>query len=89
MTEYIAIEQKSQTKHEYHDGSIFAMSGGSIEHGLISGNTFGEIKFNLRNQQRACTTINSEVLSKSTESYDRGDKFYFYRQIPSLQVSIF
>ena len=26
-----------------------------------------------------------EVLSKSTIEYDKGDKFYFYRQIPSLQ----
>lgn len=26
-----------------------------------------------------------EVLSKSTESYDRGQKFAFYREIPSLQ----
>lgn len=26
-----------------------------------------------------------EVLSDSTESYDRGDKFYFYRQIPKLK----
>ncbi|MEO1627040.1 MAG: Uma2 family endonuclease, partial [Bacteroidota bacterium] len=26
-----------------------------------------------------------EVLSKSTLEYDKGDKFYFYRQIPSLQ----
>ncbi len=29
-----------------------------------------------------------EVLSKSTESYDRGDKFYYYRQIPSLKEYI-
>jgi Uma2 family endonuclease len=26
----------------------------------------------------------AEVLSKSTSDYDRGDKFYLYRQIPSL-----
>lgn len=26
-----------------------------------------------------------EVLSESTEAYDRGDKFHHYRQIPSLQ----
>jgi len=26
-----------------------------------------------------------EVLSKSTSEYDRGDKFYFYRQIPQLR----
>lgn len=29
-----------------------------------------------------------EVLSKSTSSYDRGDKFYTYRQIPSLKEYI-
>ncbi|MGB0679910.1 MAG: Uma2 family endonuclease [Polyangiales bacterium] len=26
-----------------------------------------------------------EVLSDSTEAYDRGEKFFFYRQLPSLQ----
>ena len=30
-------------------------------------------------------TLIVEVLSKSTSEYDRGDKFYFYRQIPTLQ----
>jgi Uma2 family endonuclease len=29
-----------------------------------------------------------EVLSTSTESYDRGDKFFAYRQIPSLREYI-
>ena len=29
-----------------------------------------------------------EVLSKSTQDYDRGDKFLFYRSIPSLQEYI-
>ncbi|MEO1625198.1 MAG: Uma2 family endonuclease [Bacteroidota bacterium] len=28
------------------------------------------------------------ILSKSTAEYDRGDKFYFYRQIPSLKEYI-
>ena len=27
----------------------------------------------------------AEILSPSTEAYDRGDKFKFYRQLPSLQ----
>jgi len=26
-----------------------------------------------------------EILSKSTANYDRGDKFFLYKQIPSLQ----
>lgn len=29
-----------------------------------------------------------KFLSESTESYDRGDKFYFYRQIPSFKEYI-
>ncbi|MEB3273722.1 MAG: Uma2 family endonuclease [Prochlorothrix sp.] len=33
-------------------------------------------------------TLILEVLSKSTQDYDRGDKFLFYRSIPSLQEYI-
>lgn len=129
VTEYIEVERETQTKYEYHDGSIFAMSGGTIEHGLISGNIFGEIKFGLRSKGGDCTALNSEVklfikplnkyvypdvmvvcgeieksndeadavvnptvivevLSKTTESYDRGDKFFIYRQIETLREYI-
>ena len=41
--EYITIEKESDTKHEFHDGTIFAMAGGTVEHGLISGNTLIEL----------------------------------------------
>jgi Uma2 family endonuclease len=129
ITEYLEIERSTKTRHEYHDGTIVALAGGSVEHGLISGNTFGEIKIGLRNKKNNCRVLNSEiklfiqstnkyvypdvmaicgdiektdreieavvnpiviieVLSKSTESYDRGDKFFFYRQIESLQEYI-
>ncbi len=129
VKEYIRIEQETAMKHEYHDGTIFAMAGGSIEHGVISGNVFGEIKIQLRNKNSSCRVFNSEVklhiqalnkfvypdvmavcgktersnleqsaivnpvlivevLSKSTESYDRGDKFFFYRHIPTLKEYI-
>ena len=129
VAEYIKIEEETQTKHEYHNGIIIAMSGGTIEHGIISGNTYGEIKFALRKKGSRCKAINNdvklhieslnkyvypdvmvvcdkiersseeqygiinpavivEVLSKSTESYDRGDKFYMYRQIPTLKEYI-
>lgn len=126
MTEYIALEQSTDTKHEYHDGKVFAMAGGTLEHGLISGNIFAEVRGGIRKQSKDCTAINNEVklyiptinkylypdamaicgsleraeeepnavlnstliievLSKSTESYDRGDKFHYYRKIRSLQ----
>lgn len=129
ISEYIEIEKDTDTKYEYHNGSIFAMAGGTLNHVLICGNIFGEIRAVLRSDNRNCKVMNSEiklyiqsknsflypdamvicgdiekshkepnsvtnpiviveVFSKSTESYDRGDKFYLYRQIKSLQEYI-
>jgi Uma2 family endonuclease len=36
--EYLAIEERSETKSEYYRGEIFAMAGSTIEHGQISTN---------------------------------------------------
>jgi Uma2 family endonuclease len=40
---YLSLEQESGIKYEYHDGTVVAMAGGTIEHGLISGNIFGDL----------------------------------------------
>jgi len=129
LKEYQALEHSTNTKYEYHDGTIFSMAGGTIEHGLIAGNTYGEIKFGLRNKGTNCTVTNSEVklhvkdsnkflypdcmvicgeietseidensvtnpiviievLSSSTENYDRGAKFHAYRSILTLKEYI-
>lgn len=121
--EYLRIERAAETKSEYFDGEMFAMSGASRKHNLVAGNIFREISNQLRdskceayiNDMRvrvpatglytypdivvACeepqfdddecdTLINPtvivEVLSKSTASYDRGDKFMHYRSIQTL-----
>jgi Uma2 family endonuclease len=121
--EYLAFERASDQKHEYADGEIFAMSGGTHEHSLIAGNVHGELRNAL--MERPCVVHGSdmrikvaatnryfypdvsvvcgrpvfqdatrdvllnpkaviEVLSDSTERYDRGDKFQHYQQIASL-----
>ena len=36
--QYLEIERESDTKHEYHDGEIFAMAGASRKHNLIASN---------------------------------------------------
>ena len=36
--QYLAMERKSETKHEYDRGRIIAMAGASREHNLIGGN---------------------------------------------------
>jgi len=129
IEEYLEIEQSSDNKYEYHDGYIYGMAGGTVNHGRISTNISREIGNNLIKKGSSCEIFNSdvklhiqkenryvypdgmvvcgdlqysedykeaitnpiliiEVLSKSTADYDRGDKFFFYQQIKSLQEYI-
>jgi len=126
IEEYMLQERERGQKYEYHDGKIFALAGGSVNHGLLCGNIYAELRNQLKIKESGCKPINSEiklnitkencfvypdtmvvcgdleksesdinsvtnpvliveVLSKSTSDYDRGDKFFLYRQIPSLQ----
>jgi Uma2 family endonuclease len=129
IAEYLDLERKADGRHEYHDGEILAMSGGSLEQSLITANIVGELrnalkgkpcrvaesnlrvriarqgryvypdalvfcgapKFDPEDDQRH-TLINPrviiEVLSPSTEAYDRGDKFTQYRQIEAFEEYI-
>jgi len=38
---YLEIERRAETKSEYFDGEMFAMSGGSWEHSLVAANIRG------------------------------------------------
>ena len=38
IEEYLRLEATSPNRHEYHDGEVLAMSGGSYEHSLITAN---------------------------------------------------
>jgi Uma2 family endonuclease len=127
ISEYLAFEEDSQTKHEFYQGEIFAMAGASIPHNEISGNIYHALRNALRGKDCrpygsdlrirvkksnlytysdalvVCGTVerdtddkNSvtnprvifEVLSKSTENYDRGKKWEFYQQLDSLREYI-
>jgi Uma2 family endonuclease len=120
--EYFAWEEKQLEKHEYIDGEVYAMSGGSVNHGRIAIKFTAMFDAHLDNS--SCITGNSdiklnivdinnytypdvsitcddrdkttsqyftypclivEVLSDSTEAYDRGGKFRMYRNNPVLQ----
>ena len=126
VEEYLQQEVETGMKYEYQDGEIYAMAGGTLNHGLLCGNSYSEIRNKLREKGSSCKPFTSEVkihvkkknsylypdamvicgnielskengnsvanpilivevLSKSTANYDRGDKFYLYRQIPSLK----
>lgn len=120
--EYFTWEEQQLEKHELIDGRVYAMSGGSVNHGrlairltalfdnhlenssCITGNS--DIKINIVEtnnytypdasvtcDDRDKTTTQYitypclvvEVLSPSTEAYDRGSKFRMYRRNPALQ----
>ena len=34
--DYLAYEETCETKHEYINGEVFAMAGGSITHGALA-----------------------------------------------------
>lgn len=125
--EYLELERSSETKHEFVNGEIFAMAGGTIEHGRLA----ARLTFLLQRalEGRPCETLSSdvrvrieatgratypdlsvvcgevrhgnedpdavtnpsvlvEVLSITTETGDRTDKWAHYRRIPSLQCYV-
>ena len=121
--EYLRLERQSEYKSEYLNGEIFAMSGASRKHNLITGNIGSEFNQQLRGKpceaymsdmrvkvtatglytypdvivvcgepkfedEYVDTLLNPtllvEVLSPSTERYDRIAKSSYYRTLDSL-----
>lgn len=121
--EYLELERKSETKHEYLEGRMIEMAGASEEHNMIVSNVIITLGSQLRGRSgRAYPSdmrvripatglytypdvsvvsdkpllddherdillnpaILIEVLSDSTENYDRGKKFQHYHTIESL-----
>lgn len=44
FAEYLQQEIESDTKYEYHNGKIYAMAGGTLNHGKICGNVYTELR---------------------------------------------
>nr|WP_275974358.1 Uma2 family endonuclease [Argonema galeatum] len=121
--EYRAIEETAEERHEYCNGEMIDMSGGSEVHSAIACNLLIYLGFLLRdtdfrlynsdlrvwipeyqcgtytdlmvvngepelNGDRTDEILNPllivEVLSPSTEAYDRGEKFRKYRSLCSF-----
>ena len=122
LAEYQQLEETTDTRYEYHDGEVFAMSGAARKHSAIASN----VGRNLGNLlPKGCRTFDSdlkvyveavnkgfhpdvsvacrpitgpdeinaidnpvlliEVISEGSANYDRGQKFWYYSQLPSLR----
>lgn len=122
--EYLELETTATEKHEFRDGEIVPMTGGTTNHNELALSLAATLKLSLRGQSyktyigdvrlwmpeyRQYTypdvmviagepayadnsrttvlnpTLIAEVLSKSTQNYDQGDKFLYYRSIPEMR----
>ncbi len=57
VSDYLAAEEQSSVKQEYHNGLLVDMAGGSIDHNRIAGNIYFELRSRL---QDSCTVFNSD-----------------------------
>ncbi len=48
--DYLKLEETAEFKHEYRDGEIIPMTGGTTNHNQIAGNAYFQLKLALRGQ---------------------------------------
>src|SRR5262245_27261238 len=48
VEEYLEFEQRSQIRHEYLGGQIFAMSGATLRHNVIAQNMYSAFRSHLK-----------------------------------------
>jgi Uma2 family endonuclease len=63
--EYLEFERNSEIRHEYFEGEIFAMTGGSLNHNQISANIVRELGNQLKNSP--CRPFASDMRVKVNE----------------------
>ncbi len=129
LNDYYSRESMASVRHEFHNGEILAMAGGSVKHSQICVNLNREVSLRLKG--KSCQAFDSnlrtrieasnrivypdlsivcghveydprdpakgtitnprvviEVISPSTERYDRTEKRDHYLKIPSLEAHV-
>jgi Uma2 family endonuclease len=66
---YLAFERSSPEKHEYADGEIFAMSGGTAEHSAVTLNVLAELRGALAGRGSRAFESNMRVHVPATGRY--------------------
>jgi len=61
LKDYLDLEIASNTKYEFHDGKVYALAGGTINHGRLCGNIYSEIRQGLKGKQSDCEAFTSEI----------------------------
>lgn len=67
--EYLQREREAETRSEYYDGRIVAMSGASWEHNLINSNIAGTLHALMKGKPCYVTSNDLKVRAKKRNSY--------------------
>lgn len=95
IEDYLAGELASDTKHQYLDGQVYAMSGASLNHERIAGNVFAELRNYLRD--KPCEAFGSNVKIKTDRHVfypdamvvcDQNYTSEYYTEAPVLVVEV-
>ncbi len=78
ISEFLEGEEASETKHEFVDGVVYAMAGGSATHNRVATNVTGGLYVQLRG--RPCQVFNSDMKVRIRQA--RSTRFYY----PDLSV---
>jgi Uma2 family endonuclease len=76
IAEYLEIEKNSLEKYEYHIGEVFAMAGGTLNHGLLSNNVGRSVSNAIIKKGKSCRTYSSDArIAITDERYVYADTF--------------
>ncbi len=77
VTEYFALEEAGDVRHEFFEGEVFAMAGESKAHNLITGNIYMGLRLALRGR-------GYQVFMENVQLTVRQEQQYVY---PDVQVT--
>lgn len=67
--EYLALEEKSEIRHEYVAGYIFAMAGASDAHNIIAGNVYARLRQHIRRNGCRVYAVDMKVRVEAVDAF--------------------
>ncbi|MDD5214235.1 MAG: Uma2 family endonuclease [Methylococcales bacterium] len=93
-TEYLELEEKSNIKHEYINGEMWAMAGASLAHNILTSNVSRHLGNHLDGTR--CTAVSSDLKVKADHNFfypdvvvlcsDENDEFYTDQPLILVEV---
>lgn len=67
--QYLALEEQTGVRHQFLNGEVFAMTGGTINHSRVARNIISSV-MNRRSAKRPCEPMNSDMRVRTPSGLD-------------------